>query len=182
MGQFNFNFASDGESDGKYLSEFFNVNHDSSQAPLAWPSDSVSQASSIPEQSTTAVATQSSSQLNPSPSSQPDTAPSSSTTHASGSLKGGAIAGISVGSFILVSSILALTAILFIRRSRRNGKRIPKSVELLGQGAERKEPPTEQMALRELPAEHLRELPTEQMAPRELPPADNYLVRTELPN
>lgn len=178
LGQFNINFAFDNGSGAKYLSEIFQVEHDSSQAPLTWPAYATSQVSLKPGPSTTAVSTLSSFQPNASPSSQPDSSPSpqpssihSSTTQASG-LKTGAIVGISVGS-ILGLSILIVTATLFIRRSHRNGKRsqasssgLPKPHELAGRVEGWREP-------RELFAERtaLRELCSGQMALRELPTA-----------
>lgn len=169
-GQFNINFAFDNGTDARYLSEFFHVDHNSSQAPLTWPADGASQVSLISEPSTTTVSTTAvstlfSSQLSSSPSSQLGSTPSSTTQAAS--LKGGAIAGISVGSIILGSSILILIAILSIRRSRRTRKRsqanssaMPKAAERAGQD------------------EEWRGLSVQQMTPRELPTAE---IRTELP-
>ncbi|MCJ1423432.1 hypothetical protein MMC29_001315 [Sticta canariensis] len=183
LGQFNMNFDRDDGSHAYYLSEIFEVNHNSSQDPLTWPAASDSQGSSVPEQKSTAVVTLSS-QLNASPSSPQTTAtPSSTITQASG-LNSETVAGISVGSTLaLITMILA--AIFFIIRNRRNRRRSqatssgmvePKELpahlavghpsgaatELAQQNEQWCELSTEQMARRELPAEI-------NMVPGELP-------------
>ena len=167
----------------KYLSEFFQVNHNDSQVPLTWPAAPNSQGSSVPEQKSTAVVTFSS-QLNTSPSSFRTTATPSSTPTQAASLNRETVAGISVGS-TLISLILILTAIFFILRNRRQRRRSqairsgmvePKELlahlagghpssaptELAGQDEQWSELSAEQMARRDLPAEI-------NMVPGELP-------------
>ncbi|MCJ1469226.1 hypothetical protein MMC07_007859 [Pseudocyphellaria aurata] len=184
QGQFNINFKRDDGTSGKYLSEFFTVDHNPSQTPLAWPGKASSQVSLSPDQSTTASSTQFPTQpssLSSEPSSSPSSQPvstSSRTTTASG-LGIGAIAGISVGSALVFT--LILTFILFVLRDRRRRRsqashiRMPTPVQF----------PAEMTAFSapaELaqPEKQWREL-SDQTALRELPATDGHVVRGELP-
>ncbi|MCJ1266878.1 hypothetical protein MMC22_006763 [Lobaria immixta] len=201
LGQFNINYDLDGENDGKYLSEIFHVDHESSQSPVTWPgasnsqvslkleqsttagttlSSSTSQASLKSEQSTTAVTTLSSSQP-ASPSPQIDSTPSS--TPSSSGLKGGAVAAISVG-FIVCLSLLILTAILFIRRSRRNRRSHAANSGTLRRAELAVTPAafSSSGAATELAGngEEWRELSAEQRGPRELPTTEFLTAPTEL--
>lgn len=169
--------------DANYRSEIFKVDHNPSQAPLTWPGKASSQVSLSPNQSITAVPTPSSSQPSSHPSqpsssllSQPSSTPSSP-KQAFG-LGNGAIAGISVGS-TLVSSVLILTAILLVLRSRRRRRsQASKSGMLKPVQFPTKLTPSSSSAPTELAGqeEQWREL-SNQTAVRELPATDGDSAR-----
>ena len=163
-----------------YRSEIFNVDHDSSQSPVTWSGTSDSKASLRPEQPTTTVTALSSSQP-ASPSPQIDSIPSS--TPSTLGLKGGAVAGISVGSTVCLG-LLILTAILFIRRSRKN-RRSHAANSGMVRRAEVVMPPAAfsySRAVTELVGngEEWRNLSAEQTKPIELPTTEYKMAPTKL--